>query len=378
MSDLMKAFKTALLQAGPGLVAQIQGDNQSAQAFYKAADNRAAAQKKAMDEQFSQGMKLRQMALNIQEAKDSQVLREHRMERDAELIRLKKIKAMQGKPDDTKLQQLRDTFSTKTNNPTAFDPTRRDNAIIDMITGEPVEEVYTGVQNRFNKKRGDTLTKELNKEWERQSPVKSVLNALDVADDILTKGVDAVSKSESLFEATKMGFTGWAREKSHAFRSKSSFFEMDAVDQLFDNFRGNTTQIIANQVKSFTGAQATDAERDFLLQMAPDPSVTPSLNRVRITNLRKMLQFLDKRNAAIEARIGKNIQNVSAEMAPGQDLFTFAKENNLVIPTEDASSLPKHTQISVDEQARLNRINQNTTEIEEAYRELELLNMQEE
>ena len=375
MADLMKAFKTALLQAGPGLVAQIQGNNQAAQAFYNTANNRAVAEKAARDQQFSQGMKLRQMALNIERAKDSQTLREHRMDRDRELLRLKQIQALRGKPDDTKLQQLRDTYSAKTNNPTAFDPSRRDNAIIDMITGEPVKEVYTGVQNRFNTKRGDTLTKELNKEWERQSPVKAVLNALDVADDILTQGIKAVAKSDSWFEATKMDFTGWARDRAHKFTSKSSFFEMDEVDQLFDNFSGNTTQIIANQVKSFTGAQATDAERQFLLQMAPNPEVSPSMNRARINNLRKMLGFLDSRNRAIEARIGRRIKDVSAEMAPGQDLFTFAKENNIMIPKDDR---PAHKQITVEENAKLNQIHKNSAEIEQAYKELQLLNDQEE
>jgi len=378
MADLMNAFKTALLQAGPGLVAQIQGDNESAQAFYKSAANQVIQRKAEQDKQFSQHMKLKEMALNIEKAKDSEVMREHTREKDRALMQLKYMQAAEGKPDDTKLQQLRDTYNAETNNPTAFDPSRRDNAIVDMITGEPVKQVYTGVQNRFNLKRGDTLTKELNKEWERQSPVKSVLNALDVTEDILSKGVEAVSKSNSLFESTKMGFTGWARAKTHAFRSKSSFFEMDEVDRLFDNFSGNATQIIANQVRSFTGAQATDAEREFLLRMAPNPEVSPALNAIRIKNLRRMLQFIDDRNRAIEARIGKSLTDVSAEMAPGQDLFTFAKENNILIPTEADENRSPHTQITIEDNAKLNQINKNTEEIRKAVMELELLETQEE
>lgn len=369
MSDLFNSFKQALAQAGPGLVAQMQGKDEVAQAFYKAGMSQAAQQRQEKQRQFDSKLKMNEAQLKIQQAKDSAILRQQRRDYENNMFRLKQQQALEGKPDTTKLQQMKDTYNADTNNPVAFDPSKRDNAIVDMVTGKPAAKVYTGVQNRFDAKRSDSLDKELRKEWERQTPVKAVLNALDVTEQILEKGDALVQESDSIFEFTKMGFTGKARAMLHDVQSQSSFFEFDEIDRLYDNFRGNTTQVIANQVRSFTGAQATDAEREFLMQTAPDPRLSPAANRTRIFNLRRMLKFLDDRNAAIEARIGKPVDNVANHMAPGQDLFTFARQNNLMLGKEANQT----DSLTIDQQQKVNKIKENTERQNQLLKELESL-----
>ena len=369
MADLFNSFKQALAQAGPGLVAQMQGKDEVAQAFYKAGRSQASVEQERKQRQFDSKLRMGEAQLKIQQAKDSAVLRQQRREYEQNMLKLKQQQALRGEPDTTKLQQMKDTYNADTNNPVAFDPSKRDKAIVDMVTGKPAEKVYTGVQNRFEAKRSDSLNKELRKEWERQTPVKAVLNSLDVAEQILDKGVELVEQSDSIFEWSKMGFTGRARSSLHDVQSQSSFFEFDEVDRLFDNYRGNTTQVIANQVRSFTGAQATDAEREFLMQTAPDPKLSPAANKTRIFNLRRMLKFLDDRNAAIEARIGKPVDNVANHMAPGQDLFTFARQNNLMLGAEANQT----DNLTIDQQQKVNKIRENTQRQNELLKELEAL-----
>ena len=86
--------------------------------------------------------------------------------------------AREGRIDDTKMQQIRDTYNAATGNPVSFDPSRRNQSIIDSITGEPVKKVFTGVQGRFEAKEGRAISKDIAKEMERQTPVKTVLNCM--------------------------------------------------------------------------------------------------------------------------------------------------------------------------------------------------------
>jgi len=354
MADLFNAFKSALAQAGPGLVAQMQGKDELAMRLYKAGATQAELQKREKDKQFDNNMRMREMALKLQQAKDSSVLKADKARKEDILFNLKLKNAMEGKGDPVKLQQVRDTYNADTNNPVNFDPTKRDNSLVDSITGQPVKKVYTGVQNRFDTKDARAVEKDLAKEAIRQQPVKTVLNSLDAAEKLLEKGEGLVNAGEGLF-GIKMGFTGAARNKLQSVLRASDMFDVDKIDMAFEQFNGLTTQVIAQQVRSFTGAQATDAERQFLMQMTPSPSVSPAINRVRINNLRKMMQFIDKRNAAIEARLGKPVKDISKHMLPEHSLMQFVSDNQLMTEgTGDTST--------IDQQQKLDQINRNIME----------------
>jgi hypothetical protein len=353
MADLFKAFKSALSQAGPGLVAQMQGKDQLAMQLYKQGATTDQINKDNRQRQFSNDMKMQDMALKIQQAKDSMALRQSRDYRDQQLFELKMQAAREGRADDTKMQQLRDTYSSKTNNPVSFDPSRRDNAIIDMITGETVDKVYTGVQNRFDIKDARSVGKNVAKEMERQAPVKAVLNSLDVIEELLDRGVAAVDKTEPVFGA-RIGFTGKVRNGLQTVQRTSGMFEQSEVDILFERFDSHATRILANQVRSFTGAQATDNERQFLAKMGPQPGFSPSTNKIKIMELRAMMKYIDDRNAAIMARLGKPITNIADHITPNQSLEMFYLDNvkgrfgDEVIEEQKAALLP-------DQQEKMNR-----------------------
>ena len=326
MADLFEAFKSALTQAGPGLVAQMQGKDAIAQQMYKAGANQAELQRRQKDRQFSNELKMRDMALTIQKAKDSAALRESRENRDQQLFELKMQAAREGRMDDTKMQQVRDTYNAATGNPVSFDPSRRENSLIDAVTGQPVDKVFTGVQGRFEAREGRAVAKDVAKEMERQTPVKTVLNSLDVLEEVLQRGEAAVENNEPIF-GTKMGFTGKARNFLQSIQRQSGLFDTDEVDQNFEQFSSYSTQVLAQQVRSFTGAQATDAEREFLAQMGPRPNYSPKINRIKIRELRKMMKFIDDRNAAISARLGKPVTNIGAQLGPGQDVMSHYYNN---------------------------------------------------
>lgn len=363
MADLFNAFKSALAQAGPGLVAQMQGKDEIATQMYRAGASQAELVKRQKDRQFDNNMRAREMSLKLQQAKESSVLKAEKARKEDILFNLKLKNAMEGKGDPVKLQQVRDTYNAETNNPVNFDPTKRDNSLVDSITGQPVKKVYTGVQNRFNIKDSRSVEKDLAKEAIRQQPVKTVLNSLDAAEKLLEKGENLVNSSEGLF-GIKMGFTGSARNKLQSVLRSSDMFDVDQIDATFEQFNGLTTQVIAQQVRSFTGAQATDAERQFLMQMTPSPSVSPAINRVRIANLRKMMQFIDKRNAAIEARLGRPIKNISEHLLPEHSLMQFVSDNQLT--TEGTGETT-----SIDQQQKLDQINRNIIEINNIKKQLQ-------
>lgn len=362
MADLFEAFKSALTQAGPGLVAQMQGKDQLAMQMYKAGANQAQLQRRDKDRQFSNELKMRDMALTIQQAKDSMALRQSREERDQQLFELKMQAAREGRIDDTKLQQIRDTYNAATGNPVSFDPSRRNQSIIDSITGEPVKKVFTGVQGRFDAKEGRAISKDIAKEMERQTPVKTVLNTLGVLDEILERGVRAVENNEPIF-GTKMGFTGKARNVLQTIQRQSGLFDTDEVDENFEQFSSFSTQVLAQQVRSFTGAQATDAEREFLAQMGPRPNYSPAVNRIKIRELRRMMKFIDNRNAAIAARLGKPVTNIAAQIGPGQDLMSHYY-NNI---KEEGSDMTQDT-LNVDQQEKMSKY------LELERRKIQLLN----
>lgn len=349
MADLFEAFKSALSQAGPGLVAQMQGKDQLAMQMYKAGANQAQLQRREKDRQFSNELKMRDMALTIQKAKDSAAINRSKNERDQQLFELKMQAAREGRVDDTKMQQVRDTYNAETNNPVSFDPSRRDNSLIDSITGQPVKKVYTGVQGRFEAKESRAISKDIAKEMERQTPVKTVLNSLDVLEEILQRGEAAVESTEPIL-GTKLGFTGKARNALQVLQRQSGMFDTDEVDENFEQFSSFSTQVLAQQVRSFTGAQATDAEREFLAQMGPRPNYSPAVNRIKIRELRKMMKFIDDRNAAISARLGKPVANISEQIGPGQDLMSHYYNN----VKEEGSDMIQDS-LNIDQQQKMSR-----------------------
>lgn len=353
MADLFKSFKAALSQAGPGLVAQMQGKDQMAAQLYKQGANQAAQQKLAKDKQYSNEMKMQDMALKLQKAKDSRILKQKKESRDEQMFQIKLKHAQEGtSPDAVKIQQIRDTYNAATNNPTGFDPTKKGNSIIDLITGETVDRVYTGVQNRANQRNTRGLNKDLAKEMERNIPVKTVLNSLDILDELLEKGTQTVSDSEGLF-GMKIGFTGSIRNGLQTMQRKTGVVEMTEVDNLFEQFNSYATQVLANQVKSFTGAQATDAEREFLAKMGPQPQYSPSKNRQAIKDLRNMMQFVNDRNESIQARLqGTPIKNIGNHIGKGQTVMEYHYANPSILEKDDTKMSPTQ-QLKSQEYLRL-------------------------
>ena len=177
MANLFEAFKAAMAQAGPGLVYQMQGKDELAQKYFEAGANQAELDKRRKDRQFSNDMRMQEMALKIQQAKDSNIVRKRKEERDEAMFQLKMKRMQEGQPDNLKMQQIKDTFNAETGNLTMFDPSRPSNNILDAVTGKPVKKVYTGVQNRFDVKDARAVGKELAKETVRQAPTKTVLNS---------------------------------------------------------------------------------------------------------------------------------------------------------------------------------------------------------
>ena len=293
MADLFNAFKSALAQAGPGLVAQMQGKDQAAQEMYKAGITQEQMRQTQRQRDFSNDMKMQEMAFKIQQAKDSQALRKSQEARRQQMHDIEVNAMLQGRPTNVKLQQVSDTFNADTGNPTMFDPTRRENAIIDAITGDPVKKVVSGVQGRFEAREGRALSKDLAKEWQRQTPVKTVLNSLDAMEEILDRGEKLVADNEPIFGA-KIGFTGKVRNALQSGQRISGLFEMDDIDREFENFNSLATQVLAQQVRSFTGAQATDAER----QAAHARAAAVKAARAKKKNVRRALAAAAVHNAA--------------------------------------------------------------------------------
>lgn len=329
MSDLLKSFKGALAMGGAGIIAQMQGKEQLAIQLF----NQGYKGQKAIEDlkatTFNNDMKLMKMRNEIRASRERASVDKAREQRMREEFEIRKHQLENGIPvQRVNFQQMRDTYNEDTGNPVSFDPTKKKDAIVDMVTGEPVKKVYTGVQNRFETKDARAVEKDLAKEKVRQQPVEEVLSSLELAEEYLDQGQKKVEEKDSFF-GIKMGFTGGLRSGYQEIANKSSLVPKDDIDRLYENFKGQVTNVIANRIKAASGAQVSDRERVFLEGMMPRPSLDYQTNKTRIANMRQMMQFVNDRNKAISQRLGRPIKDITKHIGPGQSVIDFVEKNDL-------------------------------------------------